>query len=99
MQNLVIAEFTAAPGKLDELVGFLAAALPDTRNYDGCISLDVHVDRASDTIVMIEDWDSPEQYDRYLQWRMETGLVDQVGGLLKGGVEGMAIRKLEQLDI
>ena len=37
MPNMVIAEFTAAPGKTDELVSFLGAALPDTRKYDGCL--------------------------------------------------------------
>jgi len=99
MSNMVIAEFTAAPGKLDELIGFLGEALPDTRKYDGCISLDVHLNRDSDTIVMIENWQSQEQYDSYLAWRMETGMIDAIGGLLKGGVEGMAIRKLELLDI
>jgi quinol monooxygenase YgiN len=99
MPNMVIAEFTAAPGKTDELVGFLGAALPDTRKFDGCLSLDVQLDRASDTIVMIENWQSQEHYDRYLGWRMETGMVDEMGGLLLGGIEGMTIRKLEQLDI
>jgi len=99
MSNMVIAEFTAAPGKLEELVGFLREALPDTRKFDGCISLDVHIDRASSTIVMVENWRSPADYDRYLAWRMETGMVEQIGGLLDGGAEGMSIRKLEPLDI
>lgn len=99
MSSMVIAEFTAAPGKLDELVGFLRSALPDTRTFDGCISLDVHIHRDTDTIVMIESWQSHEQYDAYLAWRMETGMIDQIGGLLKGGVEGLAIRQLEPLDI
>jgi len=99
MDNMVIAEFSAAPGKLDAPVDFLREALPDTRKFDGCNSLEVHVDRDSCTVVLIEDWGSLAAYDRYLAWRMETGMVEAIGGLLKGGLEGMAIHKLEPLGI
>jgi len=99
MQNMIMAQFTAVPGKLDELLGFLAEALPDTRKFDGSISLEVSVDRSTGTVVMIEDWRSHEDYDRYLAWRMETGMVEAIGGLLEGGAQGMAIHKLEPLDI
>jgi len=99
MQNMVTAEFRAAPGKLDALIDFLREALPDTRSFEGCISLAVHVDREAGAILLIEDWRSLADYDRYLAWRVETGLVEAIGGLLEGGAGGMAIRKLEPLEI
>lgn len=99
MAEKVIAEFTAAPGRLDALVAFLGEALPDTRRFEGCIAVDVYVDRASDTVAMIESWDSHAAYDRYLGWRMESGTVDAALALLAGGAEGMVIRKLERLEI
>lgn len=99
MAETVIAEFAAAPGRLDDLVDFLRGALPDTHRFEGCISLEVYVDRATDTVAMIESWDSHEAYDRYLAWRMESGMVDEAVDLLAGGAEGMVIRKLEPLAI
>lgn len=99
MQNMMTAEFRALPGKLDALVDFLRDALPDTRAFDGCNSLAVHVDRDASAILLIEDWRSHEDYDRYLAWRIETGMVEAIGGLLEGGAGGLTIRKLEPLDI
>lgn len=57
------------------------------------------VDRATDTVAMIESWESHDAYDRYLQWRMESDTVDEAVALLEGGPEGMVIRKLEPLGI
>ena len=28
------------------------------------------------TYTLIEDWDSLEQYETYLQWRIDTGIAD-----------------------
>ena len=44
MSQFVVAEFHAAPGKLDDLVAALKQALPETRAYDGCLSLESWLD-------------------------------------------------------
>ena len=75
MQNLIIATFPAAEGKFDQLQAALIAALPETRAFDGCRSLDVYQEQGSQTFTIVEDWESIDHYDRYLQWRMQGGLA------------------------
>ena len=93
MPVTVIAEFHAAPGKLDELLATLKAVLPETRAYDGCLGLDSWLDQDRSTIVLTEQWDSFDHYDRYLAWRAETGVLAAAAGLLEGGAAGFVPRK------
>lgn len=93
MPVTVIAEFHAAPGKLDELTATLKTLLPETRAYDGCITLDSWLDEQRSTIVLTEQWDSFDHYDRYLAWRAETGVLAAAAGLLEGGAAGFIPRK------
>ena len=93
MPVTVIAEFHAAPGKLDELLAKLKAVLPETRAYDGCRGLDSWLDQERSTIVLTEQWDSFDHYDRYLAWRAETGVLAAAAGLLDGGAAGFIPRK------
>lgn len=93
MPVTVIAEFHAAPGKLDELIATLGTLLPETRAYDGCRGLESWLDQERSTIVLTEQWDSFDHYDRYLAWRVETGVLAAAAGLLEGGAAGFVPRK------
>ena len=93
MPVTIIAEFHAAPGKLDELLATLKAVLPETRAYDGCRGLDSWLDQDRSTIVLTEQWDTFDHYDRYLAWRAETGVLAAAAGLLEGGAAGFIPRK------
>ena len=93
MPVTVIAEFHAAPGKLEELLATLKAVLPETRAYDGCRGLDSWLDQDRSTVVLTEQWDSFDHYDRYLAWRSETGVLAAAAGLLEGGAAGFVHRK------
>ena len=93
MPVTVIAEFHAAPGKLDELIATLKAVLPETRAYDGCLGLDSWLDEERSTIVLTEQWDSFDHYDRYLAWRGETGVLGAAAAMLAGGAAGFVPRK------
>ena len=93
MPVTIIAEFHAAPGKLDELLATLKAVLPETRAYDGCRGLDSWLDQDRSTIVLTEQWDTFDHYDRYLAWRAETGVLAAAAGLLEGGAAGFVPRK------
>lgn len=66
MKTLTIAEFPAKNGKLEELEETLRAALPDTRAFDGCISIQTYLHPETSTFTLIEDWESPQHYQRYL---------------------------------
>lgn len=93
MSVVVIAEFHAAEGRLDELLAMLTAVLPDTRAYDGCLGLESWLDEERATIVLTERWDSFDHYDRYLAWRGETGALTAAAPLLEGGPAGFVPRK------
>jgi len=98
MAARVIAQFPAVAGRLDVLLGGLKEALPETRKFDGCRSVEVLVDRDRLTVLMIEEWDSHEHYDRYLQWRYEQGMPSEIVDSIEGGAEGMVLRKCEAVD-
>ena len=85
MKNLVIVSFPAKAENLEELKESMRAALPDTRSFDGCLSVDTYIEESTNTIHLIEDWESLDHQAKYLNWRIETGLLDALDPLLKGG--------------
>ena len=95
MKNLIIATFPAAKGKFDQLQAALTSALPETRSFDGCRSLDVYQEQGTETFTIVEDWESFGHYDRYLQWRMQGGLAGLLDELLEGGVSGFRVQKFQ----
>ncbi|WP_405229868.1 MULTISPECIES: putative quinol monooxygenase [Lentisalinibacter] len=99
MPKIVIAEFPAQRDKVPEVEATLKEALVDTRAFDGCIRIDTYFEEAAATFVLIEEWQSFEHYDRYLKWRMETGLADLLDMLLEGGAQSFRVRKLEPRDV
>jgi len=98
MSDCVIAEFHAAEGKLDQLVALLKTALVETRGFNGCEHLESWLDEDRATIVLTESWASFAHYDRYLEWRRETGIFDVLAPLLVGGVAGFVPRKCRPLE-
>ena len=85
MKNLVIVSFPAKEGMMNDLKEMLKNALPDTRSFDGCISVDTYIEESSNTVHLIEDWETLEHQADYLKWRVETGLLDILEPLLKDG--------------
>ena len=81
------------PGK-EEIV-FAAMDNPEiglniTRNYKGCNSLVSMFNKESNTLFVMSEWDSYEEYDTYLKWRNEefTDLGEAIIPYLKGGIKG-----------
>lgn len=99
MKNLVIVDFPALKEKVAELEATLKEVLGDTRAFDGCISIDVYFEEASSTFTLIEDWESFDHYDKYLAWRMETGLGELLAPLLDGGPEALNVRKFQYKNV
>jgi len=95
MKNLVIATFPVAEGKCEQLQAALIAALPDTRAFDGCISLDVYQELGTKSFTLVEDWESFEHYERYLVWRMEGGLAETLDSLLDGGAQSFRVQRFQ----
>ena len=93
MQNLVIAKFPVKPEKLQETGQFLAEILPETRAFKGCIKLDLYLEEATKTYVLVEYWDSLADYDKYVEWRKVTGTFDLFESLIVGGAAGIQMHK------
>ena len=91
MKNLVIVSFPAKETMMNELKETLKQALPDTRAFNGCISVDTYIDEANNTIHLIEDWETLEHQKQYLNWRVETGLLTQLDPLLEGGAQSIKV--------
>ena len=85
MKYLVCVDFKCKVGATDAVGEMLRAALPGTRDYDGCQNVDVYFDETSNTYSALEVWDSAEHYKAYLNYRTESGIADAVAPVLEGG--------------
>jgi len=91
MKNLVIVSFPAKPETLEILKDTMRSALPDTRNYEGCLSVDTYIEESTNTIHLIEDWETLEHQEKYLNWRIETGLLTNLDPILDGGAQSIKV--------
>jgi quinol monooxygenase YgiN len=75
----VIVEIKVKPDLVDEMELLLKKILPDTKAFDGFISIDVcHNLDSIGSFVFYEQWKSRRHYEKYLAWRIETGVIDQM---------------------
>ncbi|MGE0484972.1 MAG: putative quinol monooxygenase [Gammaproteobacteria bacterium] len=59
--------------------------LPDTRSFEGCI--DVYATQNQDdpqVWVAVENWTSRQAYEKYFQWRVDRGDIDNLASMLEG---------------
>ena len=85
MSVTVVLELNTKPGSADVLRDWLRDELHHTRGFDGCNGITIHTNQSDpNNWVFIEDWDSREQYDKYLAWRGERGDMEKLGALLSG---------------
>lgn len=77
MAVTIILEVQAKKGTGNEILNLLKSVLPDTRIFSGCINVSTYqsIDNP-DVIVLVENFESKEHYDKYLGWRQETGVFD-----------------------
>lgn len=85
MAAVIVVQFKAQEGKLDEMAETFRLVLGETRGFEGCIGLDVYVEEATHLYTLIEEWESIGHYDAYLQWRIDNGIKDATAHLLEGG--------------
>lgn len=58
------------------------AGLPETRSFPGCRSVDVYKNGDDpNKIILIEEWDSREDYGKYIAWRNRDGMIDAMADL------------------
>lgn len=83
MSVTVTALFPTKSEESDKFHETLVSVLHDTRAFDGCLGVTTHrgLDDPSQ-VLLIEQWESREKYLTYLQWRVETGLIEAIGPML-----------------
>jgi len=83
MSILVHLEAKAKPECVAELSEALAALFPETRAYDGCIDITAYLNDDGHTFIFVEHWETKVQYEKYLAWRVETGVIAKLVSLLQ----------------
>ena len=89
MSFVVVAKFPCKPGQVDAMGDLFKAALSETREFAGCERIDVVLNEASSTYLLVEYWDQEASYDTYLQWRADNGIAEVLAPLIEGGWEGI----------
>ena len=84
MSVMITLEFPVKPDMLDHYLNILKVALVETRDYKGCRSVTTLVDQETSSFVLVEEWDSPEDQQAYMAWRVETGLIDAIAPFMQG---------------
>ena len=81
----VILEIDVKPEKLGDLKEFMSGELHHTRGFDGCDGLTVHTNLEEPTnLILVENWESREHYEKYLAWRTERGDMERLAGWVTG---------------
>ena len=94
MPIVVLVEFNSKPEATNTLKQFMADALPDTRAYDGCISLDVC--NSDDNFVIVAKWESREHQEKAMELSAKKGTFEKLGEMLSSKP---SFRYFDQLDI
>ena len=84
MSVMITLEMPVKPDMLEDYLNILKGALVDTRSYKGCRSVTTLVDQETSSIVLVEEWDSAEDQQAYIAWRVETGLIDAIAPFMQG---------------
>ena len=84
MSVLVNLEIPVKKERIEDFFDYLRDILVDTRAYEGCIRLDTYHEMENSKVLLIEEWEKIENQESYMQWRIETGLVEALAEFLDG---------------
>lgn len=97
MSVTVMLEVNVKPENANDMKSFLRDELHDTRGFDGCNGVNIHSNQEQpNNLVFVSNWDSREQYEKYLAWRKERGDLEKLGGWTAGE---LSIRYFENLGV
>jgi quinol monooxygenase YgiN len=97
MSHHAVIELPCNPGQGSALVEFLSVALVDTRAFEGCELVEMYTDRDNpDQVILLEEWATSENYDAYLTWRIENGLMEALAPFMD--TEALRILRLQSQD-
>ena len=81
--TLVLLEGVAKPESVEEVKALLKSRLPETRAFEGCESITAFLKDDGKSFVFVEHWDSTGNYEKYLAWRTETGVLAELVSLFE----------------
>ncbi len=85
MSVLVLVDGKIKPQSFNDLKNWMRNNLQDTRAFDGCNGITIQRNQDDpNNLVFIENWDSKEQYEKYIGWRTERGDMEKLGGWMAG---------------
>ena len=85
MANSMILTILVKPECLNDFLGAMKEALPDTRAYDGCQQVDVwSSEDEPGKVIAFELWESKAHQEKYFAWRIESGMMDALAPMLAG---------------
>ena len=85
MSIVITFDVSAKQGHGEQLVGLFQDSLTDTRNFEGCIKVDLHIEKDSAvSVFMIEEWATQQAYEKYLSWRGNRGDMQKLMELIDG---------------
>jgi quinol monooxygenase YgiN len=85
MTTTVILEIKTNPGTSGDMLALLTDILPDTRSYDGCLGANTFQGQDdADTLIIISSWESKGHFEKYLDWRKESGVFDRFAAMIQG---------------
>lgn len=82
MSVTVLLEADVKQGKKQDLLNFLTAALPDTRQFAGFIDISIQSELQSNKVIFYSQWQQVSNYQNYLAWRTEKGDLNILSQML-----------------
>ena len=85
----VVVKFVCNDGKINDLLDILKSpdGLTVTRSYKGCKLVETSISEDGDTLYLYERWDSKEDHQAYLDFRVKDGLMEFLKPRLDGDIK------------
>lgn len=88
----VILEMIVKEGRYDELRSWLIENLPGTPAFECNVSVEPVRDQDDPRkLFLLEKWESRAHFERYVTWRDETGILDELDAMTDGGLESTVL--------
>ncbi|MGM7645914.1 putative quinol monooxygenase [Nocardia sp. JW2] len=80
-------DMTAKPGRFDDLRDWFIAHIPGTRNFAGNITVEIARNQDEpNRIFFVEKWNTRADFESYLAWREESGVIAELVEMLDGDI-------------
>ncbi|MBE0368400.1 putative quinol monooxygenase [Pseudoalteromonas aurantia] len=91
MSITVILEAKVKQRNKEKFLQLLTEYLPDTHKFSGFIDISIYSEVDTELIIFISKWQSLKVYQRYLDWRIDTGVMTTLEALM---IDPPVIRQL-----